>query len=288
VRRDGTTYRYDYQGAYAEKDNITNWNNFELRMYDSRIGRWLGPDPKGQFASPYEGMGNNPVSGSDPTGGFSWLGAQWYALWHGGDVVQQNGGDHEGEYYVVSHSFDNTVPGETNIIYNRVFSSSEGPPNPNTWYNKMGQSLYGWLNTPRKDFQIGEGISFYAKQFSYGQGQNNANLPWAKYGVTYLGDISDVLSLINGASMDAKRMEAFRDLPFMKKYVIEVPLYGVSHTIDLANAIQNTVTQPNLGSKPALSPEPRNRVDPVRHDTITNSEALRRNGNNWNNWTLLR
>jgi hypothetical protein len=38
-------------------------------MYDSRIGRWLGPDPKGQFASPYEGMGNNPVTGSDQAGG---------------------------------------------------------------------------------------------------------------------------------------------------------------------------------------------------------------------------
>jgi RHS repeat-associated protein len=69
ARRDGTTYRYDYQGAYAEKDNITNWNNFELRMYDSRIGRWLGTDPAGQFATPYEGMGNNPVSGFDKTGG---------------------------------------------------------------------------------------------------------------------------------------------------------------------------------------------------------------------------
>jgi hypothetical protein len=26
-------------------------------------------DPAGQFASPYEGMGNDPVGGSDPTGG---------------------------------------------------------------------------------------------------------------------------------------------------------------------------------------------------------------------------
>ncbi len=42
-------------------------------MYDGRIGRWLSVDPAGQFASPYEGMGNNPVSGSDPTGGeYDW------------------------------------------------------------------------------------------------------------------------------------------------------------------------------------------------------------------------
>jgi RHS repeat-associated protein len=65
----GTSYRYDYQGAYAEKDPVTGFNNFELRMYDGRIGRWLSTDPKGQFASPYEGMGNNPVTGIDKNGG---------------------------------------------------------------------------------------------------------------------------------------------------------------------------------------------------------------------------
>ncbi len=63
------TYRYDYQGAYAEKDPITGWNNFQLRMYDGKIGRWLTMDPAGQFASPYEGMGNNPVGVIDPSGG---------------------------------------------------------------------------------------------------------------------------------------------------------------------------------------------------------------------------
>jgi RHS repeat-associated protein len=65
----GSAYRYDYQGAYSEKDAQTTYNNFNLRMYDGRIGRWLSTDPAGQFASPYEGMGNNPVSGNDPTGG---------------------------------------------------------------------------------------------------------------------------------------------------------------------------------------------------------------------------
>ena len=38
-------------------------------MYDGRIGRWLSMDPEGQYASPYLGMGNNPVTTSDPTGG---------------------------------------------------------------------------------------------------------------------------------------------------------------------------------------------------------------------------
>ncbi|MBB6499355.1 RHS repeat domain-containing protein [Pedobacter cryoconitis] len=66
----GTNYRYDYQGAYAEKDPVTGFNNFALRMYDPRIGRWLSVDPMGQHNSPYAGMGNNPVSRFDKNGGY--------------------------------------------------------------------------------------------------------------------------------------------------------------------------------------------------------------------------
>ena len=58
--------RYGYQGNYAEKDGEINWNAFELRMYNSRIGRWLQFDPKNVGNSPYIGMGNNPVSSVDP------------------------------------------------------------------------------------------------------------------------------------------------------------------------------------------------------------------------------
>ena len=60
-------YRYAYQGQ--EKDKETNKEAFELRLWDSRIGRWLTTDPYGEFASPYLGMGNNPISLIDPDGG---------------------------------------------------------------------------------------------------------------------------------------------------------------------------------------------------------------------------
>jgi RHS repeat-associated protein len=69
ARNGGAGYRYEYQGAYAEKDGVTGFNNFDLRMYDGRIGRWLSVDPAGQYYSPYEGMGNNPVESFDPSGG---------------------------------------------------------------------------------------------------------------------------------------------------------------------------------------------------------------------------
>ena len=61
-------YRFAYQGQ--EKDPETGWEAFELRMWDGRLGRWMSVDPAGQYASPYVGMGNNPVSRVDPDGGF--------------------------------------------------------------------------------------------------------------------------------------------------------------------------------------------------------------------------
>lgn len=69
ISHGGTDYRYGYQGANAEADAETGWNAFELRMYDSRIARWLQYDPKAEFFSAYMGMGDNPVSLTDPDGG---------------------------------------------------------------------------------------------------------------------------------------------------------------------------------------------------------------------------
>lgn len=63
-------YRFGYQGQFAEKDQETGFNHFELRDYDSRLGRWMIADPAHQYNSPYMGMGNNPVSGVDPDGAF--------------------------------------------------------------------------------------------------------------------------------------------------------------------------------------------------------------------------
>jgi RHS repeat-associated protein len=72
-------YRYGYQGQFSEENDSTGWNEFELRNYEPRIGRWLSTDPYGQFHSPYVGMGNNPHMGVDPDGGyfsmFSWQGS---------------------------------------------------------------------------------------------------------------------------------------------------------------------------------------------------------------------
>src|SRR5690606_4018337 len=62
-------YRWGYQGQYAQENDSTGWNEFQLRMYDARFGRWLSVDPYNQYNSPYVGMGNNPISMVDPDGG---------------------------------------------------------------------------------------------------------------------------------------------------------------------------------------------------------------------------
>ncbi|MBI2270577.1 MAG: hypothetical protein HYU69_09530, partial [Bacteroidetes bacterium] len=73
------TYRFGFQGQESAVNQ--NWNNFELRMYNSDLGRFCNPDPMGQFASAYVGMGNNPISGYDPTGGYvnGGTGGDWQA-----------------------------------------------------------------------------------------------------------------------------------------------------------------------------------------------------------------
>ena len=65
------TYRYKYQGQYAEKDEETGWSHFELREYDPIVARWTASDPAGQYYSPYVGMGNDPISNSDSDGAYS-------------------------------------------------------------------------------------------------------------------------------------------------------------------------------------------------------------------------
>lgn len=113
LREGGTRYRTGFQGKYSEFDNETGWNSFDMRMYDSRMARWLSPDPKEQYYSSYVGMGNNPVNGVDKDGA-EWekLKADWYRLWHGGEVVRLSNG-----YAVIKGPnamvwrFKNLIPG---------------------------------------------------------------------------------------------------------------------------------------------------------------------------------
>ncbi len=83
----GEQYRYNFQRQ--EKDPETGKEAFQLRLWDSRIGRWLTTDPYGQYHSPYLGMGNAPTNGVDPDGGlFGRIRAWIYKQLHGGSIMK--------------------------------------------------------------------------------------------------------------------------------------------------------------------------------------------------------
>lgn len=71
------TQLFGYQGK--EKAENSSWYQFELRMYNPSLGRWMTTDPYQQFATPYQAMGNNPVSYVDPDGG--WCDCRKSSVW---------------------------------------------------------------------------------------------------------------------------------------------------------------------------------------------------------------
>jgi RHS repeat-associated protein len=101
-------YRFGYQGQFAEKDEETGYNQFQLRLYDSRINRWLTTDPYNQYHSPYMAMGNNPLKTIDPNGG---IGLDW---------------------------FENTVTGERKFVRGQTEVSSDWGDN---WVNIGGDDM---------------------------------------------------------------------------------------------------------------------------------------------------
>jgi RHS repeat-associated protein len=63
-------YQFTTQGQQTDPE-LSNRGmvEFELRFLETRLGRWMSPDPYNQYWSPYTSMGNNPVSRIDPDGG---------------------------------------------------------------------------------------------------------------------------------------------------------------------------------------------------------------------------
>ncbi len=107
------SYRYAYQGQ--EKDPETGKEAFQLRLYDSRINRWLTTDPYNQYHSPYVAMGNDPINGIDPDGGYrTWFGALggWIAGGFQGSIRHtDNGGNQDYSVYKGAFNNDGTAEG---------------------------------------------------------------------------------------------------------------------------------------------------------------------------------
>ncbi len=89
-----------YNGIEHTTDLGLNQYDAFYRTLDPQTGRFWQVDPETdsqENSSPYESMGNNPISNVDPLGDFKTkFGAWWHKLWHGGKV----GRNSEGEYFV--------------------------------------------------------------------------------------------------------------------------------------------------------------------------------------------
>ncbi len=139
-------YRYGYQGEYAEKDEETGLNAFELRMYDPRINRWITPDPKRQYASPYMAMGNNWASRVDPDGGMDC------------DNCPENGVDGDlfkdgGQEYIRDNGSWNMIGGELDEVVATPSTAMYKAGDPN-----MGSSLSSLSMNMASTFQAYKGV----------------------------------------------------------------------------------------------------------------------------------
>jgi RHS repeat-associated protein len=163
-------YRFGYQGLFAEKDEETGWNHFELREYDAVIGRTLTIDPEKQFYSAYLWVGNNPSNATDPTGGVSPV----FDSETGGFLgLDQNGW--EGPILFMSQSQYKSIGGASGLknidattlnltsIENQRFSDLE------SWSNVI-TFLAGNKNIPG-----GLGLGFGGDKFAVGRGYKDEN-----------------------------------------------------------------------------------------------------------------
>ncbi len=172
----GTPYRYGFQGEFAEKDAETGWNAFELRMYESRVGRWMTIDPAGQYFTPYMSMGNNPVNAIDPDGGFDTkIGAWWYSLWHRGGEIKY--AKDRKEWYVGYEKPNTLEGGILTVSYQRTF---EGRSINNGGFTKFNffpaPTSLAWEGTKswmKEHFEISGGYEF-SVGFQLGGGMKKA------------------------------------------------------------------------------------------------------------------
>src|SRR5690606_25605558 len=153
-KTDESIYRFGYQGQFAEKDEETGWNHFELREYDANIGRWLVVYPYRQYYSSYLAMANDPLNVIDKDGGCAGRDCP--------DVLIQVNGDPIKAWYVNKLSELYAVKGSWTTLDEILYSI--GPDHGGFIYfgDKMGPRLAS-SGTPGRASSgsiDGPGISF--------------------------------------------------------------------------------------------------------------------------------
>jgi len=123
----------------------TGLDHFEARDYDSRLARWLNPDPARQFWSPYMAMGNNPVSGVDPDG------REYYSNWLTGEQKWMDGNDKGNFFWRINkgNGFYYRLEGGTYLFSNMGDVEIKG--RCPIWLNKNNGNSYfdNWVLNPK-------------------------------------------------------------------------------------------------------------------------------------------
>ena len=78
-----TNYRYGFNGKEKDNDIEKGMQDYGMRIYDGRTGRFLSMDPIASdyaFYSPYQFAGNKPIVAADLDGLEEWMKSQEFAL----------------------------------------------------------------------------------------------------------------------------------------------------------------------------------------------------------------
>ncbi len=261
-------YRYGYQGQYAEQEKETGWNNFDFRMYDAAIGRWMSTDPMNQYASPYAAMGNNPVMQVDPDGGYSLFKGllKWAGGFFSGSFERENSGSRKGEYYIQSATGD----GE-NITLNKDFgprqSMSATSPNTSYYYRPSWDPLRKWQS---KDAPIGSGWTIWNSSNNIGGDPDARFQPHADQ-IENIGDWSLFISYAGQFRTNNNLVPFWRAKPLKPAAFLLAGSNGVDSysTYDNGKAVWKLFSKFFDTTEHLL-------VDPIKKDTIIESVARER------------
>ena len=141
-----------FNGIEYNNDFDINLGEALFRTHDPQLGRWWQPDPKAESfidLSPYSGMGNNPISITDPFG----------------DSIPT-------KFYDTRGNQTNTIPDAVQKMYNEEYGITVGYDAKKDLLYKSGDYETDNIVSPTAksawEKQLGDGVSKGSLVFGYG------------------------------------------------------------------------------------------------------------------------